>query len=125
MQPTDVRGEAKDIWLHVELRGGGHPQIFIKNFVATDTFLPEAPIFRGLSQFWHLVIFHLPLFTDVFGRSTVPAGQTSPTAAPVAPALVYIDRERLTTAYPARYASPVARASPPLDVVNVMRAFDF
>ena len=41
-----------------------------KNFDATDTFLPEAPIFRGLSQFWHLVIFHLSLFTDIFGRQT-------------------------------------------------------
>ena len=40
------------------------------NFSTTDTFLPEAPIFRGLSQFWHLIIFHLPLFTDVFGRRT-------------------------------------------------------
>ena len=69
MQLTDVRGEAKDIWLHVEPRGRGDPPNLSINFSTTDTFLPEAPFSELFSQFWHLITSHLPLFTDDFGSS--------------------------------------------------------
>ena len=70
MKPKTSEAKPEDVFGCTEnSEVEGTPNLH-KNFDATDTFLPEALIFRGLSQFWHSIIIHLPVFTDVFGRQT-------------------------------------------------------